>query len=77
VQERQDRLDAQAASPSGAGFSRLRRLCLTVQRDFFLDGKEFWRHPKPRERDAPLYPIVNLALGSGWPIDKTPDPSVL
>jgi beta-glucanase (GH16 family) len=44
---------------------------------FFLDGREVWRQPTPPELDAPMYPIVNLALGSGWPIDKTPDPSVL
>jgi hypothetical protein len=24
-----------------------------------------------------MYPLVNLALGSGYPIDKTPDPSTL
>jgi hypothetical protein len=24
-----------------------------------------------------LFPLVNLALGSGFPIDRTPDPSVL
>ncbi|MEM7460493.1 MAG: glycoside hydrolase family 16 protein [Pseudomonadota bacterium] len=44
---------------------------------FFLNGEEFWRHPTPEELDYPMYPIVNLALGSGWPIDETPDPSIL
>jgi beta-glucanase (GH16 family) len=44
---------------------------------FFHDGKKVWSQPTPAELIAPLYPIVNLALGSGWPIDKTPDPSVL
>ncbi len=48
-----------------------------TQVTYFLDGKEFWQHPTPRELDKPLFPLVNLALGSGWPIDKTPDPSVL
>lgn len=44
---------------------------------FFFDGEEFWRHPTPPELTGPVYPIINLALGSGWPIDETPSPSVL
>jgi len=44
---------------------------------FFLDGREFWRQPTPEELTYPMFPMVNLALGSGWPIDQTPDPSVL
>ena len=44
---------------------------------FFFDGKEVWQTPTPPELDSPMYPIVNLALGSGWPIDKTRNPSML
>jgi beta-glucanase (GH16 family) len=44
---------------------------------FFLDGKEFWRQPTPEELTYPMFPLVNLALGSGWPIDQTPNPSIL
>jgi len=44
---------------------------------FFLDGKRVSEQPTPPELDGPLYPIVNLALGSGWPIDRTPNPSTL
>jgi beta-glucanase (GH16 family) len=44
---------------------------------FFLDGKEVWRQPTPPELTGPMYPLVNLALGSGWPIDHTPNPSEL
>jgi beta-glucanase (GH16 family) len=44
---------------------------------FYLDGAEVWNHPTPPELTSPMYPIVNLALGGGWPIDQTPDPSVL
>jgi len=44
---------------------------------FFLNREEVWRQPTPEPFDYPMYPIVNLALGSGWPIDDTPDPSVL
>lgn len=44
---------------------------------FFLNREEVWRQQTPDALDYPMYPIVNLALGSGWPIDETPDPSVL
>jgi beta-glucanase (GH16 family) len=44
---------------------------------FFLDGKQVWSQPTPPELDGPMYPIVNLALGSGWPIEHTPNPSTL
>ena len=44
---------------------------------FYLDGKPVWKQPTPEELDGPLFPLVNLALGSGWPIDNTPNPSTL
>lgn len=44
---------------------------------FFLNDEEVWRHPTPVELDYPMYPLINLALGSGWPIDNTPNPSVM
>ena len=44
---------------------------------FFLDRREVWSYPTPAELDSEMYPLVDLALGSGWPIDKTPNPSTL
>jgi hypothetical protein len=44
---------------------------------WFFDGVEVWRQPTPPEARTPLYVLVNLALGGGWPIDHTPDPSVM
>ena len=44
---------------------------------WFLDGHPVWSRPTPPELNGPMYPIVNLALGSGWPIDETPSPSRL
>ena len=44
---------------------------------FYMNREEVWRQPTPVELDTPMYPMVNLALGGGWPIDETPDPSVL
>ena len=44
---------------------------------FYLDRREIGRKPTPPEHTKPLMMLVNLALGSGWPIDKTPNPSDL
>lgn len=43
----------------------------------FFNRKEVWRHPTPAALHYEMYPIVNLALGSGWPIDETPNPSLM
>jgi len=44
---------------------------------FYFDRQETWQIDTPEEYKMPFYPLVNLALGAGWPIDKTPDPSYL
>ncbi len=44
---------------------------------FYLDREEVWSYPTPPELTYKMYPLVNLALGSGWPIEDTPNPSTL
>ena len=44
---------------------------------FFLNREEVWRQPTPDALNYPMYPLINLALGSGFSIDKTPDPSIM
>lgn len=44
---------------------------------FYYDGVELRRVKTPEEAKVRLYLLVNLALGGGWPIDKTPDPSYM
>jgi hypothetical protein len=44
---------------------------------FYYDGSELRRTKTPEEAKVPLYLLVNLALGGGWPIDATPNPSVM
>ena len=44
---------------------------------FYLDRGETWRVATPAELTKPFMVLVSLALGSGWPIDRTPNPSVM
>ncbi|ARM89737.1 glycoside hydrolase family 16 protein [Rhizobium sp. CIAT894] len=44
---------------------------------FYFDRQFLWSFDTPKEFHMPFYPLVNLALGSGWPIDETPNPSIL
>jgi len=44
---------------------------------FYLDRREIWRIATPPELTKPFMVLVSLALGSGWPIDRTPNPSIM
>lgn len=44
---------------------------------FYLDRYEVARQPASKAMHLPMSILVNLALGSGWPIDKTLNPSIL
>jgi beta-glucanase (GH16 family) len=44
---------------------------------YYLDRREVARMPTPPAAKSPMSILVNLALGSGWPIENTHDPSVL
>lgn len=51
-----------------------------VEKDFttfYFDGIEVWKQPTPKEHNKPLMLLVNLALGSGYSIENTPNPSFL
>lgn len=51
-----------------------------VEKDFiviYFNGKEQWRIETPTEHQNRLMVLVNLALGSGWPIDAVPNPSYM
>jgi len=43
----------------------------------YFDGIEVWQYKTPPEHNKPLMLLLNLALGPGWPIDKTPNPSIM
>jgi hypothetical protein len=44
---------------------------------FYLDRTEVARTPTPPEFHRPVFVLLNLAMGAGWPIDATPNPSVM
>jgi|GEM_PF-329162 len=44
---------------------------------FYYDGVELSRRKTLSEAKVPLFILVDLALGGGWPIDETPNPSYL
>lgn len=44
---------------------------------FYFDRKPIWSFDTPPEFHMPFFPLVNLALGGGWPVDETPNPSFL
>lgn len=49
-----------------------------VEKDFvtfYLNKSEVWRTATPEKLNRPFLILLNLALGSGWSIDETPNPS--
>ena len=56
------------------------RYGVMVQPDFitfYFDGVELRKTKTPEAAKVPLYLLVNLALGGGWPVKDCPDPSYL
>ncbi|MBV8879028.1 MAG: glycoside hydrolase family 16 protein [Planctomycetaceae bacterium] len=43
----------------------------------YYDGVELWRQKTLPEAKVPLYIMVDLAMGGGWPIDKAISPSYM
>jgi len=44
---------------------------------FYLDGEEIWDTPTPPEYQQPMYLLIDLALGGGWPTDHLASPAVM
>lgn len=44
---------------------------------FYFNRQEVWRTPTTRQFRQPFYILADLALGGGWPIVDTPNPSFL
>ena len=68
------------AIPHGSATEQFNRYGVSIDKDwvtFFFNRRQVWRTPTRPEFRQPIYMLANLALGSGWPIDKVPNPSFL
>jgi beta-glucanase (GH16 family) len=66
--------------PYGALYEDFHNYGVSVEADwiiFYLDRREMGRVKTPPEHHRPMFILLNLALGSGWPIDKTINPSYM
>ena len=44
---------------------------------FYLDAKEVWSQPTPELHKQPMFILVDLGLGAGWPIENAPNPAIM
>lgn len=68
------------AIPTGLLSSDFHRYGVKVDPEwivFYLDRKQTWRVRTPPEHRHALTILLDLGLGAGWPIDKTPTPSFM
>jgi beta-glucanase (GH16 family) len=65
------------ANDPSTGFHNYGVLVAKEDITFYYDGVEVWRQKTPKEHNKPLMLLVNLALGSGYSIENTPNPSYL
>ncbi|WP_131195614.1 glycoside hydrolase family 16 protein [Lichenihabitans psoromatis] len=66
--------------PEGSLYDEFHTYGVLVRPDWitvYLDRKPKWRCPTPPEHKNKLMILANLAMGSGWPIDETPNPSIM
>ncbi|NNM88142.1 MAG: glycoside hydrolase family 16 protein [Phycisphaerae bacterium] len=44
---------------------------------WYFDGRQFEQQKTPQAAKVPLYMLVNLAMGGGWPIDQAVSPAYM
>lgn len=66
--------------PAGLLYEDFHRFGASVDPDvirLYLDGVEIAQTPTPPPFHEPLFILLNLAMGAGWPIKDTPNPSYM
>lgn len=66
--------------PVGSLYDRFNTYGVRVDAEwtrFYFNRVEYWRTPTPPEHKQRMYLLVDLAMGSGWPINNTPNPSYM
>ena len=41
----------------------------------YFNREQVWKTPTPPRFHQPMYILLDLGMGSGWPIDKAPNPA--
>ena len=75
-----DAMHAVIPVPAGSLSAEFHRWGVDVEPDWvtvYFDGAFRWRCKTPPEHRNKLMILTNLAMGSGWPINETPNPSVM
>jgi hypothetical protein len=66
--------------PSGLMSREFNTYGAKIDRDvviFYFNRQQVWQTPTLQYFRQPMYILLDLALGGGWPIDRTPNPSVM
>lgn len=66
--------------PEGSLYDRFNTFGASVDKDhitFYFNRRPMGRVATPPEHHHPMFVLVNLALGGGWPIAETPNPSYM
>jgi len=85
VWDRKDRKQSRSVHqripiPPGSLYDDFHTFGASVEPDWiriYLDRREVWRTKTPPEHHQPMYVLVDLGLGAGWPIDEAPNPSFM
>lgn len=70
----------QTLVPDGSLYSKFNAYGVAIDAEWirmFFNRVEVWRIKTPPAHRQPMFILLNLALGPGWPIDKTPNPSYM
>ncbi len=59
------------------GFHTVAMLWTADMMTFYADDQVYTSSPPLGVFDVPYYILLNLGVGSGWPTDQTPDPSIM
>ena len=70
----------QISVPLGSLYESFHSYGVKIDRDdirFYFDRREVWSAPTPLQHHQPMFLLLNLALGAGWPIEAAPSPSFM
>lgn len=66
--------------PAGSLYSDFHNYGVLVEAEwtrFYFDRMEIWSRRTPVEHHEPMFVLLNLAMGGGWPIKDAPSPSYM